>query len=440
MREKKRVITIVITIVVLLASGIGGYVSYGIFVNQSDKKSESTKNVREKDKESAKPEKEEIKKEEESVEPLMLTDDQKGRIESAAYLYDLAKAEGEDRNNRQEYTYDCSDNQIPKDVLKMAAGSIACDNADDFGVEVREEPGYGETTLSTDQCIDFLKNTFGYEASDYEAVAEVLDPEGDDAFLLGDNSFRGLAETQYKASYFAQTGKDKYHFYVEVQPYDEVRNQYSTAAIMDITAHKNDKSEIVGFVFDKVELTKDTQIYKVREAVDTLASDMVREKCESSGQGIDGYKPIGTYDANQFTNEEFYNLTNQFLNTKLMSGKLSQDPNYPDHYDEYIILIDEYVSVCQDTLGRTEDFDYSQWIRDNNVIIGTGWLDAMYDAEDASIVQSYDGSVDVTGVIKDCIGNRAYSYTAKGHVDAASEMGFVIDQLNVTVEVAVPEY
>ena len=209
---------------------------------------------------------------------------------------------------------------------------------------------------------------------------------------------------------------------------------------MDITAHKNDKSEIAGFVFDKVELTKDTQIYKVREAVDILASDMVREKCESSGQGIDGYNPIGTYEVNQFSNEEFYNLTNQFLNTKLMSGKLSQDPNYPDHYDEFIIPLDDYVTVCQNTLGRTEDFDYSQWIRDNNIILGTGWLDAMYDAEDASIVQSYDGSVDVTGVIKDCIGNRAYSYTAKGHVDAASEMGFIIDQVYVIEEVAVSGY
>lgn len=440
MREKKRVITIVITIVVLLASGIGGYVSYGIFVSQSDKKVASTEDVKEKDKESAKPEEEETKKEEESVEPLVLTDEQKASIESAAYLYDMVKAEGDDRNNRQEYTYDCNDNQIPKDVLKIAAGTIACDNADDFGVEVRKEPGYGETTLSTDQCIEFLKNTFEYEAADYDAVTEVLDPEGDDAFLLEDNSFHGLADSLYKASYFVQTGKDEYHFYVEVQPYDEAWNQYSTAAIMDITAHKNDKSEIAGFVFDKVELTKDTQIYKVREAVDTLASDMVREKCESSGQGIDGYNPIGTYDVNQFSNEEFYNLTNQFLNTKLMSGKLSQDPNYPDHYDEFIIPLDDYVTVCQNTLGRTEDFDYSQWIRDNNVILGTGWLDAMYDAEDASIVQSYDGSVDVTGMIIDCIGNRAYSYTANGHVDAASEMGFVIDQVNVIEEVAVSGY
>ena len=154
----KKIITIVITIVVLLASGISGYVSYGIFVNQSNKKSESTKNVKEKDKESAKPEDEETKKEEESVEPLVLTDEQKASIESAAYLYDMVKAEGDDRNNRQEYTYDCDGNQIPKDVLRIVAGTIACDNADDFGVEVREEPGYGETTLSTDQCIHYTKH------------------------------------------------------------------------------------------------------------------------------------------------------------------------------------------------------------------------------------------------------------------------------------------
>lgn len=435
----RRVVAGVVAVAVL---GTAGYVGYQKFhTKPAAQTEESTTKKPTPEKEVKKAEE---KKEEKPIEPLTFSDDDKQVIEHAAYLYDLSKKEADGYDNRQEYTYDLADNKIPQDVLKTVAASIACDLSADgmtstFGTEVRGEAGYNETTLPTDVCIDYLENTFGYEAKDQEALTKVFTAEGNDAVLMEDNSFGGGADTIYNAWYVAQTGKDEYHIYVEVQPYGDMG--YATQAIMDITAHRNEESKIAGFVFDKIEFIQDSRKNRASIGAGTVVDGLARLRRESlTTSSMDAYDPRGVYDVNQLDNEQFIALADGFINA-YMGGELEQDPNYPDHWDEFIMPIAEYDDICRNTLGRTSDVDYSQYVRGDNMTLGTGWLDAMYVTEKIQVIQNYDGTVEIAGVLGDYWASpqKYYSFTATGHADEASQLGFVIDQMNILDEVATPE-
>ena len=62
----------------------------------------------------------------------------------------------------------------------------------------------------------------------------------------------GFQSINYNVERCEQTSEDEYHFYVKAE-----REEYSNTGygLMDITAHKDEKSKFGGFIFDKIEFT-----------------------------------------------------------------------------------------------------------------------------------------------------------------------------------------
>lgn len=106
--------------------------------------------------------------------------------------------------------------------------------------------------MKTDECQEFLKDTFGYEADDWDEVSEVFAPSGNSHAEVFEASFDGFQSINYNVERCEQTSEDEYHFYVKAE-----REEYSNTGygLMDITAHKDEKSKFGGFIFDKIEFT-----------------------------------------------------------------------------------------------------------------------------------------------------------------------------------------
>ena len=379
------------------------------------------------------------KEEKKEIPKLTLTDEQKEQINFASILFDFQQKVNSGNDARQDYTMELSGNKIPKDVLQHVASGIACTNADKLGVEVQQDVEQESVNLTTEQSCDFLKNTFGYKAKDSAALEKVLESGGDDLFLFKYKP-SGSADTIYETTMYAQTGEDEYHFYTEVKPWNMDRNTYVTVGIMDITAHKNDKSEIGGFVFDKIEFkADDTQ--NVGEFVKQAVNCMVR-----TGEKSYTYDLTGEYDVNKSSQEVFIHYANAMLEYVNGIGEGKEDQtNENGVYDGMVISEKEYQNVCENTLGRTAPYDISTGneIENGNVHFYGHWFDAYMDVKDVTVVQSMDGSVVATGTIENVESNimvaehegrivdSEYIYKATGHASDKSEIGIVIEKIEV---------
>ena len=110
-----------------------------------------------------------------------------------------------------------------------------------------------------------------------------------------------------------------------------------------------------------------------------------------------------------------------------------------------IISEKEYQNVCENTLGRTEPYDISieNKIENGNVHFYGHWFDAYMDVKAVSVIQSMDGSIVATGTIESAESNvisaenqgleaeSEYSFRAIGHVSDKSEIGIVIEKIEV---------
>lgn len=107
-----------IDIVALLAFGIGGYMVFGMFVSQTEKKPVKA---------------ETSKEEEEPLEPLEVTEEVQMALDDDRWFYDLNCRLSDGTETRQDYSVELSDNKISKDLLKYVATEIACGSYSSLG-------------------------------------------------------------------------------------------------------------------------------------------------------------------------------------------------------------------------------------------------------------------------------------------------------------------
>ena len=429
MKEKKKIITIVISIVVLIACGIGGYMVFGMFAGQPEKKPVKTETAQEKEKEPAKKEEEEPQEEEEPVEPLEITDKQKLAMDDDCWLFDLNRRMNDGAGTRQNYSVELSDNKISKDLLKFVAAEIACGRYSSLG-ERSGVNGEYSITLTQDECINYLKNTFGYEVDDPDELAEIAEPDGQGGYCFYQNSYSGDDASiwyWYDCSYFVQTGKNEYHIYADVKNIDDYGNT-TTTGIMDVTAHRNDKSQIAGFVFDKIDFTaQNTGLWDVQGSSMNQVDAMLHAGIVNS--------MTGQFGVNSMSAEQFAQYADECICVVGLSKKATVRSNQMGPCAS--ISVNDYNEFCKNTLGRTEPFD----VTDTNEVNGDtvtcsvssiGWD---FGTEIQKVIKNLDGTITVYGIINDLAlegTGLAYGFTMTGVSSDASDTGMVLTDLNVT--------
>ena len=368
----------------------------------------------------------------EEIEEFTLTDEQINEIEQVSAWFDYLQKEQDGFTTRKNYTLTMEKNNLPEDVIKEVADGIIC--TDD---SIGEEAGEGDfleiqETLRTEECIDLLKNTFGYDAKDENDVKKFFTQKEEDSFIF-EKAPSGSADTIYETKRFAQTGKDEYHFYTEVKPYGDFG--YNVAGVMDITAHKNEKSKIGGFVFDKIEFITD-DLSNSSALVENIVADMLRAKEEKSGE-VD-YIRRGSYDVNQLSNQEFLTYANLVMNqADCLKNERTMIKSEMDTYGADSLSQSTYDDFCKNTLGRSEEYNILEVneIENGNVRFVGQRYDALYVVEDAQIFQSYDGNVKVKGNLKYYAGGEQQkAFIATGYANKNSRIGIVIDKIQIEEE------
>lgn len=407
----------------------GAFAGYEVYQHTLEKGNPESVVTSEKKKDASEKSKNEKKEE---IEEFTLTDEQINEIEQVSAWFDYLQKEQDGFTTRKNYTLTMEKNNLPEDVIKEVADGIIC--TDD---SIGEEAGEGDfleiqETLRTEECIDLLKNTFGYDAKDENDVKKFFTQKEEDSFIF-EKAPSGSADTIYETKRFAQTGKDEYHFYTEVKPYGDFG--YNVAGVMDITAHKNEKSKIGGFVFDKVEFTTSSET-KVIGDIENILMHMIRAKAELSGDV--NYSPNGLYDVNQYTNQEFVTYANMVMSSvgSLINDRESVETEEGIH-GERSLAIEVYKDFCENTLGRSEkyDIDEENKIENGKVIFGGFMYDVRFEILNEKIYQSLDGKIKITGIVKNWyVGEQEKSFIATGYASEKSRIGIVIDKMQIEEE------
>ena len=224
--------------------------------------------------------------EEKMSEKFVLTEEQIREIKVAAALFDNCFASyNTESGDRIDYSTLLDQDHISPKVIKAVARGWACTDesiGDELGYDY-EEDDYEEDDISsyvsrkfmmTDECQEFLKDTFGYEADDWYEVSEVFEPSGNSHAEVFEASFDGFQSINYNVERCEQTGEDEYHFYVKAE-----REEYSNTGygLMDITAHKDEKSKFGGFVFDKIEFTAN-KTDDIEHDLSLIIQSMIKEE------------------------------------------------------------------------------------------------------------------------------------------------------------------
>lgn len=370
-----------------------------------------------------------------------LTEEQAERILLAAELFDDGKRTEDSSYFQGDYSLKIKKGKIDSNILKRVVSGIVCADKN-VGESINDEYPAERKFLTTDECQKFLKDTFEYDADNWDEVAEVFYPSGNSGADSFEARYEGQLSEKYQLKRLEQTGKDKYHFFVEVST-----NETSSASlgVMDITAHKNGNSKIAGFVFDKIEFSQESKIGKISYDINMVIGNMLRVKAESSDKQVE-FNPIGTYKIDNLTNDEFINCVNTIFSESQYIAQDRRDKDENGPYDGYILDEDRYKELCDNTIGRKESYDYKEenTVKDGKVIFYGkffGVEDLWFVVQDGYEVRSMDGTVNMSGTITDYnpynadFGKKYYSFTAKAHEDSKSELGIVIDEVQVVQEV-----
>ena len=426
MKEKK-IITVVIVIVAILACGIGGYMAFGMFAGQTEKKPEKTETAKEKEKEPAKEE------EEEPLEPLEVTEEVQMALDDNCWFYDLDRRLSDGTETRQDYSVELSDNKISKDLLKDVAAEIACGSYSSLGAF---SGGYEDyyLALTQDECIDYLKNTFGYEVDDPDELAEIAEPDGEGGYRFYHNSYSDDETSMwYDCSYFVQTGKNEYHIYANVKLIDDYGDS-TTTGIMDVTAHRNDKSQNAGFIFDRIDFTaQNTGLLDIQGANINQVNSVNQVEamlCAGIVNSVTGQFNVNNMSAEQFA--EYADLcicvVGLSKNATVRSDQMGPCAS---------ISVNDYNEFCKNTLGRTESFDVTATNEVNGDTVTCSVPAIGYDvgAVIKKVIQNLDGTITIYGVVDeltmDGTGSE-YDFTMTGVSSDASDTGMVLTDLNVT--------
>ena len=202
---------------------------------------------------------------------------------------------------------------------------------------------------------------------------------------------------------------------------------------MDITAHKSEKSKIGGFIFDKVEFTTESET-KVISDIENILMHMIRVKAEESGNT--NYSPNGLYDVNQYTNQEFVTYANMVMSSV---GSLLNDiepvETEEGFYGVKSLPIEVYKDFCENTLGRSEEYDINEIDEiENDKVIFSGFMyDVRFQILNETIYQSLDGRVKITGDVKNVyvLDEPQKSFIATGYASEKSRVGMVIDKIQI---------
>lgn len=393
--------------------------------------------------------------EEKMSEKFVLTEEQIREIKVAAALFDNCFASyNTEFGDRIDYSTLLDQDHISPKVIKAVARGWACTDesiGDELGYDY-EEDDYEEDDISsyvsrkfmmTDECQEFLKDTFGYEADDWYEVSEVFEPSGNSHAEVFEASFDGFQSINYNVERCEQTGEDEYHFYVKAE-----REEYSNTGygLMDITAHKNEKSKFGGFVFDKIEFTAN-KTDDIEHDLSLIIQSMIREDGEISGLDSQ-YDPIGVHEVAKFTNDQFLNYANRIID---VSSCIAKDKKYKEGegaYGGHTLPNDRYIEICENTLGwKNGNLDISSLIEGNKAHFYGAEFDttgAWFGVDKMTVVQSADGSVQINGTVRDYRKESdqyddqynpdprvVYSFTASGKADEKSELGTVIEKVEV---------
>ena len=393
--------------------------------------------------------------EEKMSEKFVLTEEQIREIKVAAALFDNCFASyNTESGDRIDYSTLLDQDHISPKVIKAVARGWACTDesiGDELGYDY-EEDDYEEDDISsyvsrkfmmTDECQEFLKDTFGYEADDWYEVSEVFEPSGNSHAEVFEASFDGFQSINYNVERCEQTGEDEYHFYVKAE-----REEYSNTGygLMDITAHKDEKSKFGGFVFDKIEFTAN-KTDDIEHDLSLIIQSMIKEDGEISGLDSQ-YDPIGVHEVAKFTNDQFLNYANRIID---VSSCIAKDKEYKEGegaYGGHTLPNDRYIEICENTLGwKNGNLDISSLIEGNKAHFYGAEFDttgAWFGVDKMTVVQSADGSVQINGTVRDYRKESdqyddqynpdprvVYSFTASGKADEKSELGTVIEKVEV---------
>lgn len=362
-------------------------------------------------------------------EEFELAEEQIDEIRFASMLFDQKEKEKVGYDNREQYTLELDNNKVSKEILNSVVPGIACVLKN---TESESEEEQSNETLTVKECIELLEDSFGYEVKNTKALNKIF-TVSDDSDVAFSYCEKENPDTIYDTTRCVETGKNEYHFYTEVKSWNMARNAYVTNGIMDITAHKSKHSRIAGFIFDKIEF-KTEDIGITSEDTGQIISSMLRAILDKD-ESRDKYNPQGNYDVNAMSNDAFVYYANMVMTYVDSVGKGKETMTTEWGVDDGTqILEEEFKKVCEETLGRTVDYDISavDKINEGKVRFYRNY-DTWYEVQYAQTLQKKDGEIKVTGTIHYPLNDNAskYFYTATGHADSNSELGMIIDKMEV---------
>lgn len=388
--------------------------------------------------------------EEKTSEKFVLTEEQIREIKVAAALFDNCFASyNTESGNRIDYSTLLDQDHISPQVIKAVARGWACTDesiGEDLGEDYEEDDISSYVSrkyMKTDECQEFLKDTFGYEADDWDEVSEVFAPSGNSHAEVFEASFDGFQSIDYNVERCEQTGEDEYHFYVKAE-----REEYSNTGygLMDITAHKDEKSKFGGFVFDKIEFTAN-KTDDIKHDLSLIIQNMIKEDGEISGLDSQ-YDPIGVHEVAKFTNDQFLSYANRIIDSSRCIAKDKEYKEGEGGYGGHTLPKERFIEICENTLGwKNGNLDISSLVEGNKAHFYREDLDtisAWFGVDMMTVVQSADGSVQINGTVRDYRKESdqydyqynpdprvVYSFTASGKADEKSELGTVIEKVEV---------
>ena len=388
--------------------------------------------------------------EEKTSEKFVLTEEQIREIKVAAALFDNCFASyNTESGDRIEYSTPLDQDHISPKVLKVVARGWACTDenmGEDLGDSYEEDDISSYVSrkyMKTDECQEFLKDTFGYEADDWDEVSEVFAPSGNSHAEVFEASFDGFQSINYNVERCEQTSEDEYHFYVKAESEEYSNTGYG---LMDITAHKDEKSRFGGFVFDKIEFTAN-KTDDIKHDLSLIIQNMIKEDGEISGLDSQ-YDPIGAHEVAKFTNDQFLSYANRIIDSSRCIAKDKEYKEGEGGYGGHTLPKDRFIEICENTLGwKNGNLDISSLVEGNKAHFYREDLDtisAWFGVDMMTVVQSADGSVQINGTVRDYRKESdqydyqynpdprvVYSFTASGKADEKSELGTVIEKVEV---------
>ena len=170
----------------------------------------------------------------------------------------------------------------------------------------------------------------------------------------------------------------------------------------------------------------------IRNEVANVAKAMILGKKYADGTE---FNLIGSYVANDFTNDEFIQYADSFAsNSKFAVSDKEEITNEYGVRDGYGISVENFKNICEYTLGRVEDYDISSNIDGDQVELNRMEFSVTYEPTITSIMHDSYGNVKVLGTITDATSAdmREYPFTALGYESSDSKIGMVINQMEIS--------